>query len=172
MNLTAAEKEIRALARRLGVRAHQVRAALETIGEDDPAPMNLARSTRTARSATAIDMGKGQKVEKFAYVRSRPLCNAFRLIPCQHCAAQDDTVVGAHSNWSCHGKGRSIKASDQFQAALCSTCHSELDQGSRLSERERKLMWWNAHTRSVTLLIALGYWPLTIDPPNIADRFF
>lgn len=169
MNLSDADKEIRALARRLGVKAHQVRAALESIDAEAPAPVRLARATRQSRSATANDMGQAARVEKFAYVRSRPLCKAFRLIPCQHCAAQDGTVVGAHSNWSCHGKGRSIKASDQFQAALCSTCHAELDQGSRLSERERKLMWWDAHTKSVTLLIELGHWPSTIEPPNTTD---
>lgn len=168
-SLNCADKEIRALARRLGIRAHLVRAALESISEDDPAPTKLAKATRAARPATANDMGQAARVEKFVYVRSRPLCKAFRLIPCQNCSSQDGTVVGAHSNWSCHGKGRSIKASDIYQASLCFPCHSMLDQGSRLLERERKLMWWDAHTKSVTLLIELGHWPSIIEPPNITD---
>jgi hypothetical protein len=167
--LATAEKEIRALARRLGIRSHLVRAALESISEDDPVPAKLAKATRAARPATANDMGQAARVEKFTYVRSRPLCKAFRLIPCQNCSAQDGSVVGAHSNWSCHGKGRSIKASDIYQASLCFTCHSMLDQGSRLLERERKLMWWNAHTKSVPLLISQGHWPDNIEPPNTTD---
>jgi hypothetical protein len=42
-----------------------------------------------------------------------------------------------------------------------------IDQGSKLLERERKTIWWNAHTKSVTLLINLGHWPKNIEPPNI-----
>lgn len=169
MNVAEAEKEIRALARRLGVRAHQVRAAVESIQPDDPPRAVLSPATRPARFASPIDMAPRQAVEKFDYVRSRPLCEAFRLIPCQNCGADDGTVCGAHSNWSCHGKGRSIKASDLFQASLCCTCHGDLDQGSRMLERERKAMWWTAHGKSVTLLVSLGHWPQGIEPPNIED---
>ena len=157
MNIADADKEIRALARRLGVKAHQVRTALEGLDEDAPQPVTLTPATRTGRMATAEDMAPAQSVEKFEYVRCRKLCEAFRLIPCQHCGADDGTVVGAHSNAACHGKGRSIKASDIYQASLCHTCHSMLDQGSRLLERERKHLWWNAHTKSVIQLIAEGH---------------
>lgn len=169
MNLADADKEIRALARRLGVKPHHIRTALEAIDGDAPTPVVLTRTARPARLATASDMQGSAQVDKFAYVRSRPLCEAFRLISCQHCGADDGTVCGAHSNWACHGKGRSIKASDIYQASLCHTCHSMLDQGSRLLERERKLMWWSAHTKSVPLLIILGHWPDNIEPPNITD---
>lgn len=169
MNIADADKEIRALARRLGVKPHHIRAALEGIDGDEPAPVSLTRSTRTARLATASDMQGRATVEKFTYVRSRPLCAAFQLIPCQNCGADDGTVCGAHSNWGCHGKGRSIKASDIYQASLCHTCHSELDQGSRLLERERKQLWWNAHTKSVPLLITMGHWPDNVEPPNTTD---
>lgn len=166
MNIADADKEIRALARRLGVKPHHIRTALESIDGDDPAPVVLTRTTRPARLATASDMQGSVPVEKFDYVRSRPLCEAFRLIPCQNCGAEDGTVCGAHSNWACHGKGRSIKASDIYQASLCFTCHSMLDQGSRLLERERKAMWWRAHTKSVIQLIAMGHWPEGIQLPD------
>ena len=166
MNIADADKEIRALARRLGVKAHQVRTALEGLDEDAPQPVTLTPATRTGRMATAEDMAPAQSVEKFEYVRCRPLCEAFRLIPCQHCGDDDGTVVGAHSNWGCHGKGRSIKASDIYQASLCHTCHSMLDQGSRLLERERKNLWWAAHTKSVIQLIAEGHWPDGIQTPD------
>lgn len=166
MNLADADKEIRALARRLGVKAHQVRAALETLDEDAGAPVVLTKATRTARVVKPSDMAAVIQVEKFDYVRSRPLCEAFRLIPCQHCGTDNGTVCGAHSNYSVHGKGRSIKASDIYQASLCFTCHSMLDQGSRLLEHERKAMWWAAHTKSVIQLLALGHWPDGIQTPN------
>lgn len=171
MNLASAEKEIKALARALGVRAHVVRSALEGLDPETAPPATMARPAivRAARVATAADMGQGQAIEKFEYVRSRPLCEAFRLIPCQHCGRDDGTVVGAHSNWACHGKGRSIKASDIYQSSLCHTCHSALDQGSKLLERERKHLWWCAHTKSVTLLVSLGHWPDNIAPPNTTD---
>jgi hypothetical protein len=171
MNIAQADKEIRALARRLGVKAHQVRAALESLDEEAPTPVLLIKANRTgnATMATAADMAPAKPVEKFNYVRWRPLCEAFRLIPCQNCGSENGTVCGAHSNWAVHGKGRNIKASDIYQASLCHTCHSQLDQGSRLSERERKHLWWAAHTKSVPLLIDLGHWPAHIEPPNITD---
>jgi len=169
MTLAEADKEIRALARRLGIKPCHIRAALEGIDGDEPAPMVLTRATRPARSATASDMQGCPPVQKFDYVRSRLLCVAFRLLPCQHCGIDDGTVVGAHSNWACHGKGRGIKASDIYQASLCSVCHSEIDQGSRLIERERKALWWTAHAKSLTLLISQGHWPDNIEPPNTTD---
>jgi hypothetical protein len=57
-------------------------------------------------------------MQKFRYVRSKKLLEACREIPCQLCGAQDGTVVAAHSNQAKHGKGRGIKASDEFVAAL------------------------------------------------------
>jgi hypothetical protein len=60
-------------------------------------------------------------------------------------------VVAAHSNESAHGKGRGIKASDQFVAALCFTCHANLDQG-RMSKQERAKMWQKAHEQTILLL--------------------
>ena len=47
----------------------------------------------------------------------------------RHCGADDGSVVSAHSNWSEHGKGMSIKAHDVFVAHLCFACHGWLDQG-------------------------------------------
>ncbi len=58
---------------------------------------------------------------KFPYVRSDKLMRAYGKIPCQHCGADDGTVVGAHSNWSCHGKGRGIKARDVYCASSISS---------------------------------------------------
>lgn len=98
-------------------------------------------------------------IPKFPYVRSKPLLHAARQIPCQHCGAQDGTVCAAHSNWSEHGKGRSIKASDIYIAALCHRCHAALDQGREWSREQRKAIWNSAHRKTVALLNKLGLWP-------------
>ena len=66
-----------------------------------------------------------------------------------HCGAQDSTIVAAHSNQLRDGKGKAIKAHDYRIAALCFTCHHELDQGSRLSKQERVNMWDEAHRATV-----------------------
>lgn len=102
---------------------------------------------------------------KFLYVRSPALIEACRQIPCQHCGAEDGTVCAAHSNWSEHGKGRGIKASDIYVASLCHRCHSELDQGSMWSREERRRIWDVAHFRTVVLLNKLGLWPAGVPQP-------
>lgn len=81
--------------------------------------------------------------------RNQKLLEAVRESPCQHCGKSDGTVVAAHSNQSRDGKGRSLKAHDYRIAALCFTCHAELDQGRRLSRDERLNMWENAHRATV-----------------------
>ena len=63
---------------------------------------------------------------KFKYIRSPALLKACREIPCQHCGIEDGTVVAAHSNESRHGKGRGIKASDIYIAALCAKCQEQV----------------------------------------------
>jgi len=85
---------------------------------------------------------------KFRYIRSKPLMELYRTIPCQHCGADDGTVCGAHSNQAIHGHGRGIKASDEFCASLCAKCHYELDQGNSLTRVEKRLMWDLAHART------------------------
>lgn len=71
----------------------------------------------------------------------------YREIACQNCFKDDGTVVGAHSNQSVHGKGRGIKAGDQYCASLCADCHGWLDFG--LSSRQEKIgMWGMAHLRT------------------------
>jgi len=88
---------------------------------------------------------------KTKYVRNKKRLEACRALPCQHCGAEDGTVVAAHSNEGAHGKGRGIKASDEFIAALCFTCHANLDQG-KMSKQERSQMWHNAHAKTIAIL--------------------
>jgi len=89
--------------------------------------------------------------------RSRPLLNACRELPCQHCGTIDGTVIAAHSNQLRDGKGRGLKAHDYRVASLCYTCHMELDQGSNLSKQERVDMWEEAHRKTIGLLFERGF---------------
>lgn len=105
---------------------------------------------------------------KFNYIRSKKLVETFRQIPCQHCGADDSTIVAAHSNWSIHGHGKGIKSSDPFCASLCARCHVPiLDQGKDLSKIERQQMWWDAHVKTIKELVSRNLWPPNIEPPNI-----
>lgn len=60
-----------------------------------------------------------------------------------------DGLEPAHSNQSRHGKGMSIKAHDCFHAAICHSCHVEIDQGHKLSREERAEVWQKAHERTI-----------------------
>lgn len=106
-------------------------------------------------------------IAKFGYIRSPALLKACRALACQHCGADDGTVCAAHSNQAQHGKGKSIKASDQYVASLCFTCHAALDQGSRLSQAQRLEMWSVAHQRTVRELLRRGLWPASVPVPDI-----
>lgn len=81
--------------------------------------------------------------------RNKKLLEIVRQSPCQNCGAQDGTVVAAHSNQLRDGKGRGIKASDFRIAALCFRCHSELDQGTKMSRAERVELWEDSHRKTV-----------------------
>lgn len=110
-------------------------------------------------------------VVKREYIRSEKLREAYRLIPCQGCHAEDGTVVCAHSNWSVHGKGERIKADDNRAASLCFRCHAKLDQGSTMTEAERKEFWWSAHVKSINLLLEQGLWPDGVPVPDLSQGF-
>ena len=68
------------------------------------------------------------------YAKDAPRC----MSCCRH---NNNDVVMAHANWSKYGKGMSIKANDWAVATMCGTCHSELDQGSKMNREDRKEVW-------------------------------
>lgn len=125
------------------------------------------------KSSVRASMGTPSAVTaarpKQDYVRSDALMAAYRLIPCQHCGkSEHGKVCGAHSNWAVHGKGGGVKASDDRAAALCDECHVPiLDQGSKLTKKQRQAMWWRAHTRTVMELVARRLWPTDVPVPEI-----
>ncbi|WP_034590550.1 DUF968 domain-containing protein [Acinetobacter sp. NIPH 542] len=59
-------------------------------------------------------------------MRDAKRLKAIRLLPCVRCGSSPSQA--AHSNSSKHGKGRGIKASDEFTVPLCHSCHSQFDQ--------------------------------------------
>ncbi len=77
---------------------------------------------------------------KFNYVRDKAHLKRVASLPCQLCGLDGQTQA-AHSNQAKHGKGRGLKASDEFTAALCQGCHSQIDQGKDLSKQARMDLW-------------------------------
>lgn len=102
-------------------------------------------------------------IKKFPYFRSKPHLKNVASLPCQLCGSEL-YVQASHSNQAKHGKGRGIKASDEFTAALCMSCHYEIDQGSKLSRDERRDQWDLAHQKTVERLVKLRLFPAELLP--------
>lgn len=85
---------------------------------------------------------------KFNYWRSREYLKAVSELPCMRCGKEGQTQA-AHSNQMAHGKGKGIKASDQYTAALCLKCHYEIDMGKELTKEQRKEEWDKAYLRTL-----------------------
>jgi cytochrome c553 len=118
--------------------------------------------------ATAANAPEFTTAPKFVYVRDERFKAMCRALPCQHCGAEgpDAGVTWAHSNQAIHGHGRSVKASDEFCAALCATCHAELDQGKRDDRAGKVAMWTRAYRKTVQLAVSLGLWPAGFPVPQ------
>lgn len=100
---------------------------------------------------------------KHQYVRSQKLLKLVASLECQSCGS-GHMVQAAHTNWG-DGKGRGIKADDNKVAALCLTCHYEVDQGKNLTKEQRQDLWTKAHRRTVQALIDQGRWPSEVPIP-------
>ena len=77
---------------------------------------------------------------------------AVRSLPCVKCGHPDSQA--AHSNWSEHGKGRGIKADDQFTIPLCHSCHTDLDQYKTMGREESKAWFMKMLERTNRMLSA------------------
>ena len=102
--------------------------------------------------------------QKHPYVRSKKLLKLVASLDCQLCGS-GVFVQAAHTNWG-GGKGRGIKADDNLTAALCMSCHHEIDQGAKLSKAERQESWTLAHRKTVKHLVDSGQWPVNISIPD------
>ena len=85
--------------------------------------------------------------------RSKKLLVLLRELPCMHCGTIDGTICAAHRN---QGKGMGMKNSDALVAALCHSCHYELDNGKTLSKEERRELWDQAYINTMQYLIETG----------------
>lgn len=65
-----------------------------------------------------------------------------RSMPCCNCGALPRSQV-AHSNFGEHGKGRGIKADDDYTIPLCHNCHRKFDTYSMGLNREQSKAKFN-----------------------------
>lgn len=65
-----------------------------------------------------------------------------RLMICCACGA-DAPSQAAHSNFGIHGKGKGIKASDEYTIPLCASCHQNFDQNLSQQTRQQQVDWFN-----------------------------
>lgn len=88
--------------------------------------------------------------------RNPKLLAAIRKAPyCFHCfKVNQGDLQAAHGNV---GKGLSIKSTDSSCAALCPSCHRDLDQGKNMTRAERQAMHYEANARTLRWLIEEGY---------------
>ena len=87
--------------------------------------------------------------------RSKAFLRAVASLPCKLCGREGETQA-AHANWSEYGKGMAMKAHDCYSAALCVGCHSEIDQGKKLTYEERKQLWEAAWRKTILVLCEEG----------------
>jgi hypothetical protein len=91
--------------------------------------------------------------------RSRKLLDHIHECPeCFACGAINTVgnIVPAHSNQLRDDKGKGIKAHDYRVAAMCNSCHHELDQGMRWTKEERVAIWELAHRKTIGWLFSTG----------------
>lgn len=107
------------------------------------------------------------QIPKHPYVRSKKLLRLVASLDCQLCGS-GHFVQAAHTNWG-GGKGRGIKADDNLVAALCMSCHHDIDQGAQWSKKERQQAWYVAHMKTVQYLVDSGQWPVDVPVPDPAE---
>lgn len=93
------------------------------------------------------DIESGQETSESISMRRNPKrLAAIRKLPCIRCGNPDSQA--AHSNSVKHGKGRSIKASDEFTVPLCHSCHFKFDtfQLGNRAESEAMFDQWLVKT--------------------------
>lgn len=75
---------------------------------------------------------------KHEYFRSKTHLKNVRAIHCLGCGVVGQSQA-AHSNQGKHGKGKGIKASDEFTIPLCQNCHRDFDHYSTLDRQKSEL---------------------------------
>lgn len=106
--------------------------------------------------------------QKFKYWRSKKHLANVASLPCQNCGLEGQTQA-AHSNLSIHGKGRSIKASDEYTVALCFACHHDLDAGHSLTKDEKQRMYFDALRNTWLELLARDLVVVDVPVPKVQN---
>ena len=83
------------------------------------------------------------------------LFTSVRSLECARCWRPGRTQV-SHSNQLIDGKGRGLKSYPWRVAALCDTCHAEIDQGKDMTKAERIEAWNAAHRETIGWLFERG----------------
>lgn len=94
-----------------------------------PIPIEMRHRIKMARADEMAEV-----VPKDAPWRSEGWRRAVASLACVRCGRQGQTQA-AHRN---EGKGMGSKVDDSLTAALCGPCHSEIDQGGKLTRDERR----------------------------------
>jgi hypothetical protein len=116
-----------------------------------------------------IDIQPVKSYLKTQYVRNKRLLEVVASLNCQNCGHYQSQA--AHSNWH-GGKGRGIKASDNYVAALCQSCHHDVDQGNELTKDERQTIWVNAHLKTLHYLLITDQWPVNVPITDLYKKMY
>jgi hypothetical protein len=84
--------------------------------------------------------------------RSEKWRRAVASLPCVLCGIEGMTQA-SHRN---EGKGMGLKTSDALTAALCHTCHTEIDNGRDMTREDRRREMDRAIVLTVEMLAAEG----------------
>lgn len=103
-----------------------------------PAPKPAKQVQYVARprevATASVQLPMAQPVLKDNRHESEPWRRAVAALPCVLCGRHGETQC-AHRNVD---KGMGLKTDDALTAALCQSCHSEIDQGKTMSRDERR----------------------------------
>lgn len=91
-------------------------------------------SPRAPRPVISLPPRSVAPITKISRHESEPWRRAVASLPCVLCGRAGDTQC-AHRN---EGKGMGLKTDDALTAALCTACHTEIDQGPDLDRDERR----------------------------------
>ena len=75
-----------------------------------------------------------------------------RSLPCCQCGASPRSQA-AHSNFGIHGKGKGVKAGDEYTLPMCQSCHSKFDKYEMGMNREQSLEWFIQKWRETNRLL-------------------
>ena len=105
--------------------------------------------------------------------RSRALLDLAYELPCTGRITSDcgnSMSEPAHANEAAWGKGKSLKAHDFAFAAMCRSCHAELDQGSTMSRESRQFIWLRGHVETMRLLWERGLVRVAAEATTLRDE--